>query len=173
MEMISHKNLWTTNLHYFLISILFASLSEILNYHYALTYNFTTYELVLIESWDTYLDIQTISNQKSLMYNATDHVNFDVKFVLIRHHMRNLWSFRASYRSQFKPRTGSDSITTGFSKKATVITQNHCRFMAKIDSDVTLISLSVGPITVRFSNVPMVISRQALSLPNRQSRSIM
>jgi len=44
-------------------------------------------------SCGVYLDIQTISNQKSLNYkvvNLVGYYNFDIKFVFIEHHMRKL-----------------------------------------------------------------------------------
>ena len=46
-----------------------------------------------IKSYDTYLDIQTTSNQKHLNYKVVDikkYYNFGIKFVFIEHHMRKL-----------------------------------------------------------------------------------
>ena len=76
---------------------------------------------------------------KSLNYKVVDLVeyyNFDIKFVFVRPHTRNLWSFLAAYHCWFKPRTDSDSISVGFWLKPTVTTQYHYRFLAKTDSDM-------------------------------------
>jgi hypothetical protein len=52
-----------------------------------------------IKSYGIYLDIQTISNQKSFNYKVVDltnFYNFGIKFVFIGHNMRKLWSFSCS-----------------------------------------------------------------------------
>jgi hypothetical protein len=54
-----------------------------------------TYSFVInsTKSYGVYLDIQTISYQKRLNYKVVDLVeyyNFDMKFIFIEHHIRNL-----------------------------------------------------------------------------------
>jgi hypothetical protein len=44
--------------------------------------------------------------------------------------------FFAAYHCWFKPRTISDSISVGFIQKLAVMTQYHCRFLAKTHSDM-------------------------------------
>jgi hypothetical protein len=77
--------------------------------------------------------------KKSLDYKVVDLVeyyNFNIKFIFIRHHLRNLWSFLAAYHCRFKPRTDSDSISVNSWLKSAVITQYHWWFLTKTNSDM-------------------------------------
>jgi hypothetical protein len=138
IKTILNKKLWTTKLHNLSISITFilvVSPSEILFNHYSLVTleQMDSFGINSIKYYDTYLDIQMISNQKSWNNKVVylrKYYNFGIKFVIfIKHYWESYEVFHASYHYRFKTRISNNNpislpvgrITISFSQKLAVM----------------------------------------------------